>query len=111
MGLLDFFMEPFDKERHESKDVGLGGQSTEYLATERAPDGGFWNIPMIWYSPDGKPVKVGIDQAYQMAVEHEKRTGQRFPRYDSPGAGSFSAMNRSAMGGGQNGLLTDWGRR
>lgn len=98
-------LEPFDPAKHKPTDVGLGGPSTEYLMTEESPDAQFWNIPGIWWDANGKPVMADPDQAWAFAEEYEKRTGRRFPRFNSPGAGSFSAMNRSAMGGAMNGKI------
>lgn len=110
-GIFDLLLEPFDPKKHKPKDVGLGGPSTEYLATEEAPSGGFWNIPQIWYDRNGTPHLLDADAAWMMARDYEAATGKRFPRFETPGAGSFNAMNRSAQGGGALGLLADWGKR
>ncbi len=97
--------EPFDPTKHKEQDVGLGGMSTEYIATETSPDGDFWNIPTIWFDASGKAAKVDRYNAYALAQEYETRTGKRFPRFKTPGAGSFAAMNRSAQGGANLGAL------
>lgn len=99
------FVRPFDPAKDSPRDVGLGGPSTEYLITEQAPDGSFWNIPSIWWDRDGAPILLDADAAMQMAVDYEARTGHKFPRFSSPGAGAFSAMNRSAMGGATDNAL------
>lgn len=102
--------EPFDPSKHTPKDVGLGGPSTEYLITENAPDGGFWNIPSIWWDKKGNPTHIkDREQALALARHYEETTGKRFPRYGTPGAGSFAAMNRSAMGGASQGGLARYG--
>lgn len=95
---------PFDSRSDTPVDLGLGGPSTEYLMTEMAPNGGFWNIPQIWYV-GGKPVLVEPWQAQAFAREYETNTGKRFPRFDNAGVGAFSAMNRSALGGATNNAL------
>jgi len=93
-------LRPFDPQRDKPVDMGLGGLSTEYTVTNRAPDGGYWNIPSIWWDKDGRPSLVDADAAQQFAQDYEKRTGQRFERIPDEGAAGFRAMNRSAMGGG-----------
>jgi len=94
-------LRPFDPAQDVPQDMGLGGISTEYTVTNEAPDGGFWNIPSIWWTEDGKPSLVDTDAAQAFAMEYEKRTGKKFSRYPDPGMASFFAMSRSANGGGQ----------
>ena len=104
-------LEPFDPSKHTEMDIGLGGPSTEYIATENAPDGGFWNIPTIWFDKGGKPLKLDNYNSAIMAREYEDKTGKMFPRFKTPGAGSFAAMNRSAMGGANQGSLATFSGR
>lgn len=93
-------LRPYDGAQDVPRDVGLGGLSTEYLATNDAPGGGFWNVPQVWWTSGG-PVVVSPEQAQGFAQDYEAATLKRFPRFDTPGAGAFAAMNRSAMGGAQ----------
>jgi|GEM_PF-4843047 len=93
-------LRPFDPRQDQPQDMGLGGLSTEYTVTNRAPDGGFWNIPSIWWDAEGRPSLVDADAAQQFALDYEARTGRRFERIPDEGAASFRAMNKSAMGGG-----------
>ena len=93
-------MRPFDRDRDIPADLGLGGLSTEYTVTNESPDGGFWNIPSIWWTPDGVPAQVGPDSAQAFAMEYEQRTGKKFPPLPRPRKGVLFAMSRSANGGG-----------
>lgn len=108
---------PFDPRIHTPKDVGFGGPSTEYLATDMHPQGGAFNYPSIWWDADGNPVLLEGDQAYEQALNYERTTGQRFPYYphDTEGllrAGKSdavkSAVHRSKTGGASHGLLADY---
>jgi len=92
-------LRPFDPAKDKPKDVGFGGPSTEYLATAKSPDGGAWNYPQIWWTPDGKPIVLEGDAAWNEAQRYEGKTGERFPRYDNILAAIEAAMHRSAMGG------------
>ncbi len=103
---LSFGLSPYDPKKNKARDIGLGGPSTEYLATEYAPDGSVWNYPTIWWGKDGNPVLLSAEDAYNMAIEYEAATGKRFPRYNALGPAVFSAQNRSALGGADNGPIT-----
>ena len=99
-------LEPFDPSKHTPQDVGKGGPSTEFLATEGSPDGVFWNIPIIWWDEKGNPVELELREAQKRAKEYEKTTGQRFPRYNTPQEGSDAARSRSEAGGASTTPLT-----
>jgi len=107
LDMYSLYLRPFDPESDAPRDVGLGWPSTEYLMTEEAPDGGFWNIPSVWWR-DGEAFRLSPEQAMEMALRYEQVTGKKFPRFDDSGAGSFSAMNRSAMGGAMNNPLAGY---
>jgi hypothetical protein len=98
-------LEPFDPKRHKPQDVGKGGLSTELLATEKAPDGKFWNIPTVWWDKEGKPLVVDVEQAWELAREYEQKTGRRFPRFKSIDEGVKGAKKRSGAGGASQGSL------
>jgi hypothetical protein len=97
--------EPYDPAKHQPQDLGLGGMSTEYTATQNAPDGGFWNIPTIWYTQQGEAQLLDPKDAQALAQMYEQQTGRRFPRYETPEIGAERAMHRSAMGGATQGRL------
>jgi hypothetical protein len=111
MGLLDELMqntfgsEPFDPRKHQQADVGLGGQSTEYLGTAQDADGAWFNYPTIWWKQDGTPETLSDRDAQERAKAYESATGKRFPRYPNSGSAEFNAMNRSLMGGANQGPL------
>ena len=94
-------MVPFDPRQHKARDIGLGGPSTEYLATEYDPTGKVMNYPQIWWDKAGNPRLLDPDAAYDMAQRYEQTTGESFPRFPSISAAEFAAENRSALGGGE----------
>lgn len=96
-----FGLEPFDPAVNKPQDVGLGGPSTEYLATEEDQHGQPFNFPTIWWDKQGKPNLMKTGDARRQALAYEYATGKKFPRYDTFGQGDFAAMNRSALGGGE----------
>jgi len=110
---------PFDPEKHTPKDVGLGGDSTEYLITTETPDGEVIVLPSIWWGEDGEPVFLGdpetgevfTDAVQQMAKRYEESTGQLFPRFGAAEKENYEkadtwAQERSASGGATNEPLT-----
>lgn len=102
-------LEPFDPSKHNPKDVGLGGPSTEYLMTFEAPDGGYWNVPSIWWGPNGNAYyfpEGKSDDVWNMAKEWEDKTGERFPRYDTMEGAEMAAARRSEEGGASERRLT-----
>lgn len=96
---------PFDSTKHKPRDVGLGGPSTEYLATEYAPSGAAMNYPTIWWGPNGEPVLMDPSKAYEMSMAYEGLTGRTFPRFPDISSAETAAMHRSAQGGADVGLL------
>ena len=101
MPLIDKQLEPFNHKKHEPKDVGLGGPSTEYLITVDAPDGGVMVIPSIWWDSKGKPNLVEQKEAIKQAKKYEEFSGKQFPRFAPKAykeADEF-ARSRSASGG------------
>jgi hypothetical protein len=95
-------LEPFDPNKHQPRDVGLGGLSTEYTVTQDSPDGNVWVVPSIWWDQNGDPVVLKDEQQInQLAKQYEQSTGREFPRFP---AGQYEladqwAQNRSAQGG------------
>lgn len=99
---------PYDGAIHSPSDMGLGGLSTEYLASEYHPFGEVMNYPQIWYDGRGEASLLSPDQAYEQAIAYEAITGKQFPRFDNMGGAEMSAMSRSAMGGGDVGPLAKY---
>ena len=108
-GLLSQTMglEPFDPERHSPQDLGLGGMSTEYLATEEDEDGLPFNFPTIWFDSGGKAGLLPVGAARKISLDYEKSTGKLFPRFERGNFGTAveQAQHRSAMNGAMKGLL------
>lgn len=100
-----FGLKPYQPGYNFPQDLGLGGVSTEYVATERDPEGRVMNFPTIWYDQQGMANLLPQDQAYDQALAYERGTAQRFPRFDSVGNAETFAKNRSAMGGAENAPL------
>lgn len=94
-------LRPYDPAVNKPQDVGLGGPSTEYLATANDPYGQPFNYPQIWYDMNGNPHLLEGDAAYNQAVDYEVNSGVRFPRYDTMGAAETFAQNRSIVGGAE----------
>lgn len=84
------------------QDVGLGGISTEYTATDLDPNGQVMSYPQIWYDQQGMANVFPQDQALAQSLAYENGSGMRFPRYDTLGNAEIFAVNRSAMGGAEN---------
>jgi hypothetical protein len=76
---------PFDKDIHTSRDVGLGGLSSEYTMTVDAPDGQVAVIPSIWWDTNGEPVVLDQRDAERRSFEYEQETGKQFPRFPAGG--------------------------
>jgi len=90
------WLRPFDEgERRENPD---GSYSTELIATEYLPDGSIANFPTLWMTPDG-PVQLGVREAMQAALEYERATGKKMPRFKSIDEAVRYAQTRSRMGG------------
>ena len=106
-GILDLLqqLEPYDPSKHRPADIGMGGMSTEVLATEYDSQGVPMNFPTLWFTKDGQPVPLPPNYALDLAIEYEKATGKQFPRFDSIDAGVNAASGRSNAGGAVKGLL------
>jgi hypothetical protein len=91
-------LEPFDPSKHDPQDLGLGGVSTEYLATDYDEKGRVINYPTVWFDRSGKAYFLP-KAALSLALDYEAATGKRFPRFDNTGEAVERAEHRSAMGG------------
>lgn len=96
-----FGLRPYKTGYDFPQDVGLGGPSTEYIATEYDPSGRVMNFPQIWYDQQGVAHLLPQDDAYSRALAYEASSALRFPRYSSTGQADFYAQNRSALGGAE----------
>ena len=96
-----FGLTPYEPGINFPQDVGLGGISTEYTATDFDPNGQVFNYPQIWYDRQGMANVLPQDQAYDQALAYENGTAQRFPRFNSLENAETFAVNRSAMGGAE----------
>ena len=106
------YLEPFDPKKHKPVDTAGGSKATEYLASENAPEGKgyFWNIPTIWFdSATGKPTYLKGDAAWDQALDYEKKTGQKFPRFKDKDAAINAAKERSSAGGASKRSLINSG--
>lgn len=99
------FLSPFDSKTMTPKDVGFGGPSTEYLATEYDSNGKPVNVPLIWWDHEGNPHKMTPKNALAMLDVYESGNNVFAPRYDSIGQAVEFAQHRSANGGATNSPL------
>ena len=91
---------PFDPQRHKAIDLPGGGKATEYLASEKSPEGTAWNIPQIWFDVEtNEPRFLNGDKAWDQAKAYEDRTGKKFPRYKTIRQAVAAAKKRSSSGG------------
>lgn len=97
--LFDPLLVPFDHRTMKPKDVGLGGPSTEYLATVFDSEGRPVNIPLIWWTPSGQPVLMNEQNALSFFNDYESKANALAPRYSTIGQAVEFAMHRSALGG------------
>ena len=92
--------EPFDPDKHTAIDLPGGRKATEYLASEKSPEGKAWNIPQIWFNTKtGEAKFFTSDKAWNTAQDYEKRTGNKFPRYNRISDAVSAAKKMSASGG------------
>lgn len=96
-----FGMKPYQPGYNFPQDVGLGGLSTEYTATDYDPNGQVMNYPQIWFDTQGQANLLTQPDAYARALAYEQSTGQRFPRFNSLGNAETFAQHRSASGGAE----------
>lgn len=101
-------LKPYDPGVNFPQDVGLGGLSTEYVATEYDPQGQLVNYPQVWYDTEGRAKLLEPDQAYAQAMAYENGSKMSFPRFDSLGNASVFASHRSTMGGAENAPLASF---
>lgn len=106
MLLKNLGIAPYDPKTDRPKDVGLGGESTEYLANSADEYGMEMLYPTIWWR-DGKPVVLSSDASQRIAADYERAGLGLFPRYDNPSAASEAALARSRAGGAQQGSILD----
>ena len=107
-------LEPFDHLKYKPRPNADGSVSTEITATTEAPDGGYWNIPTLWWGKDG-PVELPVQQAVGLAKRYEASTGRKFPRFANIPDAEASAVARSHGGGASETPLAapapaDWGQ-
>ena len=107
-GLLEQTLLPFDPRIHVPQDVGLGGASTEYLATDKLPNGLLFNYPTIWFDAVGNAHPLNGDAAYNQARQYEQETGRNFPRFLDVDTAVSAAKARSRLGGASSVPLMDW---
>lgn len=100
---------PYDPNKNRPQDIGLGGPSTEYLATVDTPQGTYKNIPQVWWgAKNGKPTLVPEEAARGLASLTERVTGRSFPEYSTPDEASLEAEERSKRGGAEKQSLLDY---
>ena len=103
---------PFDPKKHKPVETVGGSKATEYLASERSPEGRAWNIPQIWFEEKtGKARFLSGDRAWNAAEDYEKSTGRKFPRYDTIKDAVSAAKARSKGGGASKNPLAITGMR
>ena len=99
-------LEPFNPRKHKPVQTVGASRATEYLVTEKSPEGKAWNIPTIWFNKKtNKPTYLKGDKAWNEAVSYEKSSGKKFPRFKTIAAGVTAAKNRSKAGGASNKTL------
>lgn len=104
--------EPFNPSKHSPVNLPGGRKATEYLVSEESPEGKAWNIPQIWFdTKTGEAKFFKGDKAWDAANEYEKRTGNKFPRYDNISKAVNAAKKRSADGGASNKSIMNGGVR
>ena len=82
-----------------------GSVSTEISITENLGGDSPWsNIPTLWMSGD-EIIELDAGRAVDAAIEYEKRTGHKFPRFMSVDTAVEAAKKRSQAGGVFNGDL------
>lgn len=96
-----FGLKPYQPGYNFPQDVGLGGVSTEYVATDLDPYGQVMNYPQVWYDQQGMANLLPPDQAMQQALAYEASSAQQFPRFNSIGNADTFAQHRSMMGGAE----------
>jgi hypothetical protein len=96
-------LRPYDPAKDQPRINPDGSVSTEITRTVQTPDGGWTNVPSLWFGDTG-PVDLTTqsdDQLAQLAAQYEQGSGQVFPRYGSVEEAEKAAVARSAGGGAQ----------
>tara|TARA_R100001129_G_scaffold180334_1_gene158267 strand:+ start:1168 stop:1587 length:420 start_codon:yes stop_codon:yes gene_type:complete len=88
----------------ESRPNPDGSYSTEITMTERDGDM-FFNFPSLYMTQEGIKQFEDPREAKDVALEYEKRSGKKFPRYSSLKAALKAAKARTNQGGVQRGAL------
>ena len=117
-------LEPFDPKKHKPIRTVGNRYATEYLASEKSPEGKAWNIPTIWFDTETKePVFLSEtkekinedgtvtkyfsnDKAWNAAFKYEEETGKKFPRFKDIPTAVKAAEKRSDKGGASEKKLT-----
>ena len=95
--------EPFNPKKHKPIQTVGRNYATEYTTTAKAPDGGVFTFPQIWFDTEkGESKFFGKDKGRAKALEYEELTGKKFPRHDSFEEANKVAANRSRRGGASN---------
>jgi hypothetical protein len=81
-------------------------QMTEYTMTIKDPSGKFVLVPSIYMNQNNKPVRfTNESQALKAAMDYEKSSGKKFPRFTTPEEAGKFAQKRSRSGGVKTGPL------
>ena len=79
---------------------------TEYTMTVKDPSGKFVLVPSIYMNQNNKPVRFTREsQALKAAMNYEKNSGKKFPRFKTPEEAGEFAQKRSRSGGVKKGPL------
>lgn len=89
---------------NESRPNPDGTSSTELLRAESINENEHIVIPSLFSGPDGL-VELDADGAVRAALDYERRTGNRFPRFDNIEDAISASMSRSETGGTASGPL------
>ena len=89
----------------ESRPNPDGSYSTEITMTERDATGMFFNFPSLYMTRDGIKQFKDPGEAMDKALEYEKQSGKKFPRYRDLEAALKAAEARTSKGGTRQGAL------
>ena len=99
-------LEPFDPNKHKPIQTIGDMWSTEYLITDKSPEGKIWNIPSIWFHTKTKDSKfLDRETANLIAAMYEKNTKIKFPRFKTIKDAEKAAQKRSNSGGAKDNKL------
>lgn len=98
--MAELRFEPFNPKKHKPIQTVGSGFATEYTTTAKAPGGGVFTFPQIWFdTKSGESRFFRRDKGRAKALEYEKLTGKQFPRHDSFEKANKAAAKRSGKGG------------